>query len=498
MSESPKGFLLNVGGTRYEVSDSLLDRFPDSMLRKITSDIWNQSDDDSDTEENREIFIERNGGRFKYVLDFMRDSKVALPLSVPRLQFINDMEYYGLDFEESQIIPDTGDSDGMLHKFSEFSYYQRRFKDIFGPKRKELDVRYRDLAAESLSYAIALVFFKQVSEDSLSKLEAREVYVMFEENYQRYDDYKIEELQPHLNEYGLIGSQLTMNTKYDWGIKESVGVNLMVTNRQMDTRKTPTKKEKVQGAMDEVSSSTKQAMPSKRIKINVGGTRYEVSRSLLNRFPDSKLSRITLENPFNEEEIFIDRDGGRFEFVLDYMRDNRVVLPLTIFRPQLVSDLEYFGIDFDNACITLGVADPNDMFHQLSKYYYEKERFKEILKSKTKGIKTRFRRVSVESVSCAIASAYFEEQFSAGSFTFEAKKIRIWLHDLKERSNYSIDELQPHLNLYGLSGSDIEQREEKEIEMYSSSNYYRHSKTTKKVMEVVKEPSYIELRVTML
>ena len=53
MSESPKGFLLNVGGTRYEVSDSLLDRFPDSMLRKITSDIWNQSDDDSDTEENR-------------------------------------------------------------------------------------------------------------------------------------------------------------------------------------------------------------------------------------------------------------------------------------------------------------------------------------------------------------------------------------------------------------------------------------------------------------
>ena len=30
------------------------------------------------------------------------------------------------------------------------------------------------------------------------------------------------------------------------------------------------------------------------------------------------------------DDIFIERDGGRFKFVLDYMRDGRVVLPLSI------------------------------------------------------------------------------------------------------------------------------------------------------------------------
>ena len=91
-----KLFKLNVGGTRFEVSDSLLDQFPDSMLRRLTSEAWNREDD-------AEIFIERNGQRFQYVLDFMRDSTVALPLAIPRAQFVLDLEYYNIDYEDSKI-----------------------------------------------------------------------------------------------------------------------------------------------------------------------------------------------------------------------------------------------------------------------------------------------------------------------------------------------------------------------------------------------------------
>ena len=82
----------NVGGTRYEVSQSLLDRFPESMLARICSETWQEGVTSEDTDGKGEIFIDRNGERFQYVLDYMRDDFVLLPLSIPRAQLISDME----------------------------------------------------------------------------------------------------------------------------------------------------------------------------------------------------------------------------------------------------------------------------------------------------------------------------------------------------------------------------------------------------------------------
>ena len=60
-------FKLNIGGTRYEVSNSLLDHFPDSMLRKITSDTWTKAtttnsaiSEQDDLASNPEIFFDRS------------------------------------------------------------------------------------------------------------------------------------------------------------------------------------------------------------------------------------------------------------------------------------------------------------------------------------------------------------------------------------------------------------------------------------------------------
>jgi hypothetical protein len=58
------------------------------MLATLVSDTWL-------TDPAAPIFIDRDGERFKYVLDYFRYGKMPLPLSVPREMLLLDMEYYG-------------------------------------------------------------------------------------------------------------------------------------------------------------------------------------------------------------------------------------------------------------------------------------------------------------------------------------------------------------------------------------------------------------------
>ena len=74
----------NVGGTRYEVARSLLEAHPDVMITRMISEEWQQSIAD-----NGEVYIERDGARFKYLLDYLRDGKVALPLNVSKKAVID-------------------------------------------------------------------------------------------------------------------------------------------------------------------------------------------------------------------------------------------------------------------------------------------------------------------------------------------------------------------------------------------------------------------------
>ncbi|GFH56364.1 POZ domain-containing protein [Chaetoceros tenuissimus] len=88
MTSTAQTIKFNVGGTHYEVSKVLLDRFRGSMLQREASRVWNEGAD--------EVFIEGNGHRFQYVLDFMRYRKVTLPSSERNDVFVTEMEYYGL------------------------------------------------------------------------------------------------------------------------------------------------------------------------------------------------------------------------------------------------------------------------------------------------------------------------------------------------------------------------------------------------------------------
>merc|ERR1711862_764691 len=81
------------------------------MLRKITSDTWRKS--------AKEIFIDRNGERFQYVLDYMRDNEVVLPLSVSRDHLITDMKYFGIAHSRKNITssPSVTDPKTLLKVF---------------------------------------------------------------------------------------------------------------------------------------------------------------------------------------------------------------------------------------------------------------------------------------------------------------------------------------------------------------------------------------------
>jgi len=87
----------NIGGTRYEVSQSLLQSYPDSMLAKSAADQWHINP-------NAEIFIDRDGEQFRYVLQYLRDGVVHLPVSVPRASFLIDLKFYAVDVKEDAIV----------------------------------------------------------------------------------------------------------------------------------------------------------------------------------------------------------------------------------------------------------------------------------------------------------------------------------------------------------------------------------------------------------
>eukprot|EP00977_Amphora_coffeiformis_P023587 scaffold13700_cov153-Amphora_coffeaeformis.AAC.1 len=132
--DSSKTIKFNVGGTKYEISQALLDRYPSCMLSKICSKTWVQADAETATvkEAAEEIFIDRNGQRFQYVLDYMRDSRVELPLSIPRSQFVADMEYFSLDYKEESITLNPADARELFHSLN-------CYRDYFSSKSEEIE-----------------------------------------------------------------------------------------------------------------------------------------------------------------------------------------------------------------------------------------------------------------------------------------------------------------------------------------------------------------------
>mmetsp|Transcript_9542 Transcript_9542/g.14382 ORF Transcript_9542/g.14382 Transcript_9542/m.14382 type:complete len:123 (+) Transcript_9542:79-447(+) len=107
----------NIGGQRYEVSRSLLESHPDTMLAKSASDQW-QKDPES------EIFIERDGTIFRFVLNYLRDGKVGLPITETTDAFVAELEYYNIGADMDKIVRKINVEDASCAEIALFCYGQ--------------------------------------------------------------------------------------------------------------------------------------------------------------------------------------------------------------------------------------------------------------------------------------------------------------------------------------------------------------------------------------
>ena len=131
----------NIGGDRFEVSRDMLEtNHPDTMLARIASEQWQQDPD-------AEIFIERDGKIFRHVLSFLRDDNVNLPITVSKEMLINELSYYGIDFEEAKI----------HEKASNIAMCIKSVKNGI----EELEKKSRLLLAQSLSSKLAAKIIKK-------------------------------------------------------------------------------------------------------------------------------------------------------------------------------------------------------------------------------------------------------------------------------------------------------------------------------------------------
>lgn len=78
------------------------------------------------------------------------------------------------------------------------------------------------------------------------------------------------------------------------------------------------------------------------VRLNVGGKRFTTSLQTLTRDPNSMLAamfsgRHKVETSTDDGSFFIDRDGTYFRFILNYLRDGKLVLPES---PKFLKELE--------------------------------------------------------------------------------------------------------------------------------------------------------------
>lgn len=89
----------------------------------------------------------------------------------------------------------------------------------------------------------------------------------------------------------------------------------------------------------------------KIVQLDVGGTLYKVSRDTLERCEGSMLASLISdhwkEGNSDDEHIFIDRNGRLFEYVLDYLRANKVYLPASVNINAVKEEFEFYGIAAD-------------------------------------------------------------------------------------------------------------------------------------------------------
>lgn len=122
----------NVGGRVYEVRRSLLDSFPNTLLARAASEVWQSSDNDTGEGGDTRIYsvkpisIERDGERFRYCLDYMRDGKVRLPLTESKAALLHELQYYGFEDVDGNSIDSISPSSHLIEALESLAEYGKQ------------------------------------------------------------------------------------------------------------------------------------------------------------------------------------------------------------------------------------------------------------------------------------------------------------------------------------------------------------------------------------
>ncbi len=99
------------------------------------------------------------------------------------------------------------------------------------------------------------------------------------------------------------------------------------------------------------------------VELNVGGVFYTTALSTLIKEPDSLLGHIftgqnkTILVKDSKGKYFLDRDGVLFRYVLDYLRNQKLVLPENFHeKERLKNEAEYFQLPGMVNCISLALT----------------------------------------------------------------------------------------------------------------------------------------------
>jgi hypothetical protein len=78
------------------------------------------------------------------------------------------------------------------------------------------------------------------------------------------------------------------------------------------------------------------------IKLNVGGKRFQVSRFTLSEFPECLIQKLFTDSLSIDEDIFIDRDGTLFGYILEYLRTKNVFVKDRTLLMKLKMEADFF------------------------------------------------------------------------------------------------------------------------------------------------------------
>ncbi|CAG8488502.1 5237_t:CDS:2 [Cetraspora pellucida] len=85
------------------------------------------------------------------------------------------------------------------------------------------------------------------------------------------------------------------------------------------------------------------------VLFNVGGTKFQIQRSLVQSYPNSYLATLVNSALVSEtREIFIDHNPLAFSVILDYLRYKRLLVPKNVAQEVVELQLREFGIPCDS------------------------------------------------------------------------------------------------------------------------------------------------------